>query len=347
MSLAFIAPQTVLAPMEGVGHPLFRALIAEKGGLGLVCTEFVRISGERISPKVLDAAVVKAAGLPLSVQVMGRDLELMAEAAAFVEQAGADVVDINLGCPSSCAARGGVGAAMLKDLPLLSRVLVAMRQQVRGRLSAKIRAGFDNREQVLDIVRCVQDAGADFLAIHPRRRTDHYRGVADWRIIERVKAFASIPVIGNGDCWYAKDIARMRAETGCDAVMIGRPALRNPWIFQQADALAKGQTPFAPSGDDVIAYLETVADRYASQWRRPLLVVGKLKELIGFVGRAVPDDKHFLQTARRAPDLSSLLQVARDCLAGVPAERLDLLAEGHLGMELSGSVDAVAPAEAA
>ncbi len=347
MTLELLRHDTVLAPMEGVGHPLFRQLIAEKGGVGLLCTEFVRIAGVKLSAKALEGAVVKVPGVPLSVQVMGRDLELMAEAAALVEEAGADVVDINLGCPSPCAAKGGVGAAMLKDLPLLSRVLRGMRARVRGRLSAKIRAGFDDASHVLDIVACVEDAGVDFLAIHPRRRTDLYRGVADWRIIRAVKERARVPVIGNGDCWYAADVERMRAETGCDAVMLGRPALRNPWIFQQAAALAEGSAPFAPSGADVVGYLDEVARRYRQRWTKELTVLGKLKEIIGLLGRAVRDDKRFLRAAQRSRSVEELGQLAYEHLAALPASALDLDAQGSLRLELSGSVNAGEGARAA
>lgn len=347
MTLDFLTNKMVLAPMEGVGHPLFRQLIAEKGGVGLLCTEFVRIAGVKLSTKALEGAVVKVPGVPLSVQVMGRDLELMAEAAALVEDAGADVVDINLGCPSPCAAKGGVGAAMLKDLPLLSRVLSGMRARVKGRLSAKIRAGFDDKGHVLDIVACVEDAGVDFLAIHPRRRIDGYRGVADWRIIRTVKARARVPVIGNGDCWYAADVARMRAETGCDAVMLGRPALRNPWIFQQAAALAEGRAPFAPSGADVIAYLDEVSRRYRQRWSKELTVLGKLKEIIGLMGRALNDDKRFLRAAQRSGSVEELLRLAHEHLGALPASALDLDAHGSLRLELSGSVHDAADAVAA
>lgn len=337
MSLDFLAHPCVLAPMEGVGHPLFRSMIAAHGGLGLVCTEFVRIAGERLLPKTLDAAIVKAEGVPLSVQVMGRDLALMAEAAAYVESRGADVVDINLGCPTSCAARGGVGAAMLQDLPLLRQVLSGMRARVTGRLSAKIRAGFDDASHVLDIVACVEDAGADFLTIHPRRRSDGYRGVADWRIIQKVKEHARIPVIGNGDCWYAADVARMRRETGCDAVMLGRPALRNPWIFRQAHELAGGEQPFAPTGADVVSHLEDVARRYAARWPNPLTVLGKLKEIVGFMGRALPDDRRFIRSAQRAGSVAEVLSIARQALGSRSAAELDLDAAGTIGLETSGS----------
>ena len=187
------AHPTMLAPMEGVSHPEFRRIFAERGGIGVVCTEFVRISRAPLHLESLAKHVVKAPGTPLSVQVMGNDAAKMADAAASVAHAGADVVDINLGCPAPRAVRKGVGAAMLKDPELLFSVLSSMRQRVDCLLSAKIRAGFEDAEHVVHIGRTVEKAGADFLVVHPRRRADFYEGVADWRIIRTLKDALGIP----------------------------------------------------------------------------------------------------------------------------------------------------------
>ena len=326
--------RTLLAPMEGVTHPTFRRLIAAHGGIGMLCTEFVRVSRAPLSAKALRAAVVKAPGLPLSVQVMGNDATKMAEAAGLIASAGADVVDINLGCPMPRVVRQGVGAAMLKDPQLLTDVLGAMRAQVPTTLSAKIRAGFDDAAGVVRIARVVQDAGVDFITVHPRRRCDFYEGVADWRIVRTLRQELTIPVVGNGDVWYARDALRMEAETGCDAVMIGRPALRNPWIFRQIGELRRGEPPFRPSGDDVLTWLLTVRDAYDDQFAR---TVGKLKELISWIGRAVDDGGRFRYAALRAPDTDAIVRLAEHTLAGLPPERLDLDAEGSLAFERSGS----------
>jgi tRNA-dihydrouridine synthase len=151
---------------------------------------------------------------------MGNDPELMAEAGAVVARAGADVVDLNLGCPTATAARKGVGAALLKEPLLLSRLLTGMRASVPGLLSAKLRAGFDTTVDAVRNARLVEDSGLDFLAVHPRRRIDHYGGVADWRIVTLLRRELSIPVVGNGDIWYAESALRMFEQTRCDAVML-------------------------------------------------------------------------------------------------------------------------------
>lgn len=330
---------TLLAPMEGVGHPTFRRLIAANGGVGVLCTEFVRISGEAVSVRHLQRQIDKVAGVPLSVQVMGTHAELMAEAAGIAAAAGADVVDINLGCPAPRVVRKGAGSAMLKDPELLSSVLAAMRARVPGLLSAKIRAGFDDASNVVGIARRIEAAGADFIAVHPRRRADFYQGVADWRIIRTLRRELSIPVIGNGDVWYAADAARMREETGCDAVMIGRPAIRNPWIFRQIDELARGVTPFCPSGEDVAGYVERVAVEYTRAFpeKRRRGPIGKIKELVTYLGRAVDDGGAWREAALRLDDLDALVELSWRQLGPLGPERLDLHARPRHGFERSGS----------
>ncbi len=329
----FVHP-TMLAPMEGVTHPMFRALVAERGGVGVVCTEFVRVSRAPLSVAALEREVIKAPGVPLSVQVMGNEAEKMAEAAGVVAAAGADVVDVNLGCPMPRVVRKGVGAAMLKDPELLYDVLSQMRARVPGMLSAKIRAGFDDKSSVVAIAEVVEKAGADFIVVHPRRRADFYRGVADWRIVRVLKEALRIPVVGNGDVWYAADVLRMQRETGCDAVMLGRPALRNPWIFEQARDLARGEEPRDPSGEELLSFLVDVRRRYEETYARS---VGKMKELVRYVGRTLNDDRAFMTEALRAPTTDEILAIAERHIAHLPSDALDLDAFGKLRLERSGS----------
>jgi len=332
---------TMLAPMEGITRPELRAVMAARGGIGVVCTEFVRISRAPLSPDAVARHVVRTEGALLSVQVMGNDADKMAEAAGIVSAAGAHIVDVNLGCPMPRAVRKGVGAAMLRDLGLLGRVLRAMRSATPVTLSAKIRAGFDGSEDPLAIARAVEDAGVDFLVVHPRRRCDFYAGVADWRVIQRIKETVSIPVVGNGDVWYAADALRMQRETGCDAVMLGRPALRNPWIFEQIADLRAGRVPICPAGEDLLGWVRDRAHAYAAQGTRSL---GPLKELVRYLGRAVDDGGDFKTMALRAGTVGELMTIAEAQLSDLGPDRLDLDAHGTLRLERSG---AVAPRAAA
>lgn len=337
------AGKIVLAPMEGVTHPTFRRLMIDQGGLGLVCTEFVRITKETLPAKHLRRQVVRDPRCPLSVQVMGNSAERMAEAAGIVSEAGADVVDINLGCPMPRVVRKGVGAAMLEDLDLLRRVLETMRKATTGLLSAKMRAGFDDSERVLSIAKAIEDAGVDFIAVHPRRRCDFYRGLADWRIIAAIKEAVSIPVIGNGDVWYASDVERMRRETNCDAVMIGRPALRNPFLFEQIHRLERGVSPLHIDGATLYTRLQTMFDAYREYYeplgRSPL---GPSKELLSWVGRSVDDGGAFRSRVLRKTTLEEVLETTREGLSGLSEAELDLDVEGSLGLMRQGAQPAKA-----
>jgi nifR3 family TIM-barrel protein len=338
-SLPFDRP-LMLAPLEGVSHSTFREMIAEHGGLGIVCTEFVRITSNPVSEKQMARQVVKAPGLPLSVQVMGTDVDRMQDAARLVAAAGADVVDINLGCPAPRVVKKGAGSAMLKNPELLFEVLSAMREEVGGVLSAKIRAGFDEADSVVRNARTLEAAGADYIVVHPRRRCDFYKGVSDWRIVRTLKESLEIPVVGNGDVWYAEDALRMMRETGCDGVMIGRPALRNPWIFQQIAALMDDDEPVRPTGRDVVDWMNDVAVRYEEAF--PELKhgpIGKMKELLTYLGRAVPDDMEFRRTVLRKQSIPEVLEYCEEKLGWRSAEEMDLLASPLHGLEKSGSAD--------
>jgi tRNA-dihydrouridine synthase len=314
--------------MEGVTNAAVREVLSGYGPVGLVCTEFVRIAGGAISPPYLRRQVEKVAGVPLSVQVMGNDAELMAEAGAVVAGAGADVVDLNLGCPTHNAARKGVGAALLKQPEKLASLLRAMRRRVPGLLSAKLRAGFDTSDDALTNARLVEDAGLDYIAVHPRRRVDHFAGVADWRIIALIRRELRIPVVGNGDVWYAHSALRMFEETGCDAVMIGRPALRNPWIFRQLAELLAAREPFRPSGADLALHLRCLAQGLAARLKEPgHTPLGPLKEQLRYLLRAVPDGAALQRSLLQQPTLSLFLEAAEQALSPLPPEVLDLGSE--------------------
>ena len=309
---AGISLGTMLAPMEGVTNPAMRHCLSALGGLDIVCTEFIRISNSPMSAKALRREVIPPPSGKLSVQVMGNWAPGMAEAASVISDAGADIVDVNLGCPTKRALKGNVGAAMLRDPILLFDVLSAMRAEVPGIFSAKIRAGFDDAKNVVHIAQTVERAGADFIVVHPRSRRDHYKGVADWRIVRLLKQELSIPVVGNGDCWYPEDALGLLELTGCDGVMIGRPALRNPWIFKQISDLESGKPLTRPSGAEVYSWVETLITTYQEAMDLPLpRLVGRLKELTKYLGRLVGDDRELVKRCLRSKSAEALLEELR------------------------------------
>lgn len=226
----------MLAPMAGVTDTIFRRVIRGLGGCGLIMTEFTSAEGvTRSAAKTLRYLYYDADEHPIAAQLFGADAEVMAAAAALVEDLGFDQVDINLGCPAKKVVKCG-GSGLLRDLKLLEGVLTSVRAAVRIPMTIKMRSGWDDANVVaVDVARMAEGIGVEAIAVHPRTRVQGYSGQADWSVIARVKNAVTIPVIGNGDIRSPEDAERMVAQTGCDAVMIGRTAATNPWIFRQME----------------------------------------------------------------------------------------------------------------
>lgn len=234
-----IHPATVLAPMAGVTDTVFRRVIRGLGGCGLIMTEFTSADGitrpSQQAAKTLRYLYFDPEERPITAQLFGAQPASMAAAAAMVEDLGFDIVDINLGCPAKKVVKCG-GSGLLRDLQLLEQILREVRAAVRIPLTIKIRAGWDETSIVaVEVARMAEQAGVEAIAIHPRTRVQGLNGAADWSIIRRVKESVRMPVIGNGDIHSPEDAVRMVDETGCDAVMIGRAAATNPWIFGQIE----------------------------------------------------------------------------------------------------------------
>ena len=249
---AIIDPPTVLAPMAGVTDRQFRLILRRVGGVGLVTMEFISSEAlTRGNERTLRMMHYCEEERPLSIQIYGSDPRRMAEAARVVEAIGADVCDINMGCPANKVLKGCAGCALMGDTILARGIIAAVRRAIRIPLSVKFRAGIrDEALNYLELGRICEQEGADGVALHPRTAKQMYRGRADWTRIARLKAALSIPVVGNGDVVGAADVPRMMRETGCDGVMIGRASMNNPWIYRQAAELLAGRRPTEPTLDD-------------------------------------------------------------------------------------------------
>lgn len=230
-----ISNQVVLAPMAGICNSAYRQICKDMG-CGLIYAEMVSDKAITYSnQKTIDMLYMTEKERPISQQIFGSDKESFVEAAKFIEkEMKPDIIDINMGCPvPKVAVRAQAGSALLKDIDKIFDIVSSVVSSVNVPVTVKIRSGWDsNHINAVEVAKVIEKAGASAICVHPRTRSQGYSGKADWNIIKEVKENVSIPVIGNGDIKSPEDAKRMLEETKCDAVMIGRGVLGNPWLIK-------------------------------------------------------------------------------------------------------------------
>ncbi|MEO7191764.1 MAG: tRNA dihydrouridine synthase DusB [Vicinamibacterales bacterium] len=264
-----------LAPMAGMTDTAFRRLVKRKGGCGLVVTEMVSAEGlVRGIDRTLEYAEYTEEERPVSIQIFGGDPALMADAAQIVESMGADIVDINMGCPVPKIAKHNAGCSLMREPEHAARVVRAMARAVRIPVTVKMRAGWNDSEINAPLLaKLVEEAGASALAVHGRTAAQSYKGESDWSLIGRVAESVTIPVFGSGDCVEAEQIVSRLNGRPVGGVLVGRGALRNPWIFRQAADAADGRPSPVVTAEDRGEFLLQYID---------LLIQERLREGEGF-----------------------------------------------------------------
>jgi len=287
-----ISPAAILAPMAGVTDTVFRRLIRNQGGCGLLMTEFTSSHGVASSARskntrrIMRYLYFTPEERPISAQLFGADPDVMADAARVCQDLGFDMVDINFGCPVKKVVRCNGGSGMLRDLPLMEELLRKVRAAITIPLTMKFRSGWNDNELVhVRVARLGEDCGVQAIALHPRTREQGYSGSANWDHIAEIKAAVRIPVIGNGDILTPRDAVRMVEHTGCDAVMIGRAASSNPWIFRQIAQYHASGTWWEPSEPDRYHVMKTYYRMLAE--RDETDTIGKMKQFATYFTHGV------------------------------------------------------------
>lgn len=308
-----ISPATVLAPMAGVTDTVFRRLIRHQGGCGLLMTEFTSSHGvvstktARKPTRNFRYLYFKPEEHPITCQLFGSDPQVMAEAAKVCEDRGFDIVDINFGCPVNKVVKCNGGSGLLRDLPLVESILRAVRAAISIPLTCKFRSGWNDRELVaVRMAKLAEDCGLAAVALHPRTREQGYSGRADWSHIAAIKAAVKIPVIGNGDIEKPEDALRMYRETRCDAVMIGRAASYNPWIFRQIHEYLRTGSYFVPPDRERYCMMKTYYLMLQEHGESD--AIGKMKQFATYFTHGVRNGSKLRTEVYRSQSITQILE---------------------------------------
>jgi tRNA-dihydrouridine synthase B len=325
-----LASPFAIAPMAGMTDTAFRRLVKRHGGCGLVITEMVSAEGlVRGIDRTLEYAEYTEEERPISIQIFGGDPDKMAAAAQIVEGMGADIVDVNMGCPVPKIAKHNAGCSLMREPEHAATVIAAMSRAVRIPVTVKMRAGWnDDDRNAPRLARMVQDAGAAAIAVHGRTAAQSYSGSADWDLVARIADDLTIPVFGSGDCVEPEQIVQ-RMRSGVEGVLVGRGVLRNPWILAQATDLAAGRTTRDVTLEDrgrfLLEYIEMLLTERVrepepfkhgvdAQSARPgssqgRWVINKIRALGSWYTKGLENGSHLRTAINSADSLQSLREI--------------------------------------
>ena len=310
-----LAPATVLAPMAGVTDTVFRRFIRGYGGCGLIMTEFTSADGvlrdKKVSGRYLHFYEDEH---PISAQLFGSDPNTLSEAARMIEDKGFDLIDLNLGCPAKKVVKCNGGSGLLRDLPLIGKIFESVRSAVKLPFTVKFRAGWSDKEIVcVELAKLAESCGLQGVALHARTREQGYSGDARWGWIAEIKDAVKIPVIGNGDIRTPHDACAMIAATKCDAVMIGRAAASNPWIFRQIAQYVESGAYEEPTERDRYELIRTYFQMLVDEGNRG--IVGKMKQFCSWFTHGVRNGSGLRKAVYESNDAQDILQRVDDFFA--------------------------------
>jgi len=303
-----INPPLILSPMAGVTDYSFRRLLKRRGGVGLTVSEFVSVEGlTRHNPKSKRQMRFWEEERPFAVQIFGGQWERMAMASEMAQEIGADILDVNCGCPAPKVVKHGGGSGLLRDLPRLEKILTEIKKAITIPLTLKLRAGFsDTTINCVEASKMAEQCGVEHIALHGRTKEQGYKGLANWDLVRAVKNAVSVPVSGSGDVVTIEGALQKWNETGCDGILIGRGAMQNPWIFRQIEDAVAGREPYQPP----LAEKQEVLLEYFELLRLDmpeLAALGKMKQLAGQFTKGLVGGAQFRQTLYHSHSAGEIL----------------------------------------
>ncbi|MGH9819820.1 MAG: tRNA dihydrouridine synthase DusB [Pyrinomonadaceae bacterium] len=304
-----IDPPLILSPMAGVTDYTFRRLIKRRGGVGLVVSEFISVEGlTRGNPKSKRQMHFDEEERPFAVQIFGGRPERMAMGAEMAQEIGADILDVNCGCPAPKVVKNGGGSGLLKDLPQLEIILKEIKKTITIPLTLKVRTGYSDASiNVVDVAKMAEQCGVEHIQVHGRTREQGYKGLANWDLIKAVKDAVSIPVSGNGDITTIEYGLSKWRETGTDGILIGRGAMQNPWIFRQFQDVLEGREPYQPDLEEKKAVLLEFFEMCIGEMPE-IVALGKMKQLAGQFTKGLVGGAQFRQTLYHSHSANEILE---------------------------------------
>ncbi len=303
-----ITPPLILSPMAGVTDYTFRRLIKRRGGVGLVVSEFISVEGlTRGNPKSKRQMHFDQEERPFAVQIFGGQPERMAMGAEMAEEVGADILDVNCGCPAPKVVKNGGGSGLLKDVSRLETILKEIKRTITIPLTLKLRTGFsDSTINVVDVAKMAEQCGVEHIQVHGRTREQGYKGLANWDLIKAVKEAVSVPVSGNGDITTLEYGLNRWREAGTDGILIGRGAMQNPWIFRQFHDVIEGREPYQPNLEEKKAVLFEFFGMCREEMPE-IVALGKMKQLAGQFTKGLGGGAQFRQTLYHSHSAKEIL----------------------------------------